>query len=302
MTVQVLQTQIQTNDPALKEAVRDKLLEDSNGGVVQLFNFGFPWSYPAGDLPRPAPTDPVNGDLIRDVTESGNDANVLASTSPSLFNYAGGGAFTSTEIQSGTTHNYALVNTTGNLSGFTQTTQYLIVAYMKLASTENFRPNGESISAYISACNSNSVNYSNGTELVLFGTTPLNGSGVGALTARFQNALGSVDRVDIELPTGVGLYDDDIVQVALWYDGSNAYMRVKSELFEQTESVPHTGNTLDVSGNSVKFDTSSGQFGGTSVPHKLYRCALENLTVSGRNPITVLDADFARTISRGVFS
>lgn len=299
MSKYILRTKVKTNDTSLPFAKRDQLLVGDNGGVLQVFDFGFGWSYPAGDLPRPAPTNPANGDLIRDVAEKGN-ASVLSSSAGSVFTYEGGGVTHAAETQTGSSHNYSLISTSGNLAGFTQSTKYLVTCYLKLATLADFNSSG-SIAPFVSACSDNGENYANGVELVTIATNTIS-NGVGGITARFQTSIGNVTRLDINLPNGVGLYGGDIVQVAAWFDGTDVFLRVKSDGFEETASSPHSGNTENLTSNSVKFETSSGNFGGTSVPHKLYRCFMENLTISGRDAVSVLDSDLSRTVSRNVFS
>ena len=51
---------------------------------------------------------------------------------------------------------------------------------------------------------------------------------------------------------------------------------------------------------SLKNTTFDGITG--AVKWRYYRSFIENLTTSGRDPATVLDADYARTVARGVFS
>lgn len=296
----ILRAHITTNDTTKKVAVRDLLLSDDNSGVRSLFDFGFPWCYPAGNLPRPPAGDPLDGALVRDISKSQNDASVLK-PSGVVMTYDGGGITKSAGAQA-VAPTYATVNTSNSLSGFTQSTKYLIVTYLKIANLANWPANGSATSSFISACDEWSNNYTNSKELVWIASTPVSLGGLGSITARFQSAIGSVTRLDIELPTGLNLYDTDIVQVAVWFDGTSANLRIKSNLFEQTESLPFTGNTEDISSNNVKFDTSAGQFGGVSVPHKLYRGFIENLTESGRVATDVIDEDFARVVERTEFS
>lgn len=294
----VIQSNIATNDTTKPFLVRDQLIQNDNGGVKLLFDFGFGWSYPAGDLPRPLIVNPVNNAIVRDMSNAKNNGSVDLSATAGTMTHDGKGVVKSKVAQ---TNHYSTINATGVLSSFTGTTKFIVCAYVKLADLTLFTPTGGSLSSFISACDHGKT-YNNDSELVFIATLPKNAEGNGAITARFQKSIGSIATLNVVLPQGLNLYDFDLVQIAAWTDGEKCYLRVKSELFESTVEAAFTGNSASVAGKSIAFDTSKGHFGGSSVPHKLYRGFVENLTVSGRDPITVLNADYHRVVARGVFS
>lgn len=291
----VIQSNISTNDATKPFLYRDELIKDDNNGVKLLFDFGFGWSYPAGNLPRPLIQNPINGSLVRDMSNAKRDGVVDLPSGLGITMTHDGHSIVKNK---GAQYNYSVVNAPNVLSSFTGSTEYIVCAYVKVAGLADWNAAGSSIASFISAADYGKT-YANGSELVLIATAPKLADGTsGEITARFQTAIGSMVVLTIRLPTGLNLYSTDLVQIAAWVSNGKCNLRIKSNLFEQTASAAYAGNSATVSANSIGFETGKGQFGGASVPHKLYRGFVENLDISGRDPVEVIDADFVRSVAR----
>lgn len=291
----VIQSNIATNDTTKPFLYRDELIKDDNNGVKLLFDFGFGWSYPAGNIPRPLIQNPINGSLVRDMSNVKHDGVVDLPSGLGITMTHDGHSIVKNK---GAQYNYSVVNAPNVLSSFTGSTNYIVCAYVKVASLTDWNAAGSAIASFISAADYGKT-YLDGPELVLINTTPKSVDGTtGTIGARFQTAIGSMVALGITLPAGLGLYNDDLVQIAAWVSNGKCNLRIKSNLFEQTASAVYAGNSATVSANSIGFETGKGRFGGVSVPHKLYRGFVENLDISGRDPVEVIDADFVRSVAR----
>lgn len=291
----VIQSNISTNDATKPFLYRDELIKDDNNGVKLLFDFGFGWSYPAGNIPRPLIKDPINGSLVRDMSNVKHDGVVDLPSGLGITMTHDGHSIIKNK---GAQYNYSVVNAPNVLSSFTGSTEYIVCAYVKIASLADWNAAGSSIASFISAADYGKT-YANGSELVLINSSPKSADGAaGGIGARFQTAIGAMVPLVVWLPTGQNLYSKDLVQIAAWVSGGKCNLRIKSNLFEQTASAAYAGNSAAVSANSIGFETGKGNFGGSSVPHKLYRGFVENLDISGRNPIEVINADFVRSVAR----
>lgn len=291
----IIQSNVSTNDVTKPFLHRDELIKDDNNGVKLLFDFGFGWSYPAGNLPRPLIKNPINGSLVRDMSNVKHDGVVDLPSGLGITMTHDGHSIVKNK---GTQYNYSVVNAPNVLSSFTGSTEYIVCAYVKIASLADWNAVGSTLASFISAADYGKT-YLDGSELVLINTTAKDAGGTtGGIGARFQTAIGSIVALAVTLPAGMGLYNDDLVQIAAWVSNGKCNLRIKSNLFEQTASAVYAGNSATVSANSIGFETGKGRFGGVSVPHKLYRGFVENLDISGRDPIEVIDADFARSVAR----
>lgn len=291
----IIQSNISTNDTTKPFLHRDELIKDDNNGVKLLFDFGFGWSYPAGNIPRPTIQNPVNGSLVRDMSNVKHDGVVDLPSGVNITMTHDGHSIVKNK---GTQYNYSVVNAPNVLSSFTGSTNYIVCAYVKVASLTDWNAAGSALASFISAADYGKT-YLDGSELVLINTTAKDADGTtGGIGARFQTAIGSIVALGVTLPVGLRLYNTDLVQIAAWVSNGKCNLRIKSNLFEQTASAVYAGNSATVSANSIGFETGKGRFGGVSVPHKLYRGFVENLDISGRDPVEVIDADFARSVAR----
>lgn len=297
MATHVLRLPISTGDTSLTKAVRDDLITGDNGGVLFCADLGFGWSYPAGTLPRPAPADPLVDAVIRDLTGNG-DAKVSSSDETCSIQYLGGG-FDFSNI-SGAPREVG-IDIPATVSADIYTNQnYLFCAYMKLPSLANWNASA-SLNSMITATD-NGLSYQTGTEIFTVALQQPSATN-GKLSIRAQDNTGTAVQIPLEVPTGQGFYSDQVVQVAVYVDDGNLYARIKTSLGEVSGSIAFTGNALDFSAQTIKVGGSTSAFRGDEQDtYRVYRAFVEDLSVSSRDPIAVLDDDLVRVNNRGVFS
>lgn len=296
----ILKSNISTNDETKQVLYRDELINNDNAGVKHLFDFGFGWSYPAGDLPRSETQDPSDGDTVRDVSKNENNG-VFEIPSGVSMTHVGGGILLDGEYS--LTGNIFSMSAVDNcLSDFSESTSYINCMYVKLPSSEDMPDYGSSIVPLFSAADQG-TNYSSSGELCLMALASKSEDGsYSTITSRLQRSLGTVTSLTVQIPSDSDAFDNEVVQIATYVKDGVANLSVKSESLELLASSSFTGNSEDITDNQLCYGTSRGRFSGTGVAYKVYRGFFENLDVSGRDPETVLSDDYDRTISRGVFS
>tara|TARA_R110002153_G_C13305524_1_gene496004 strand:+ start:1527 stop:2405 length:879 start_codon:yes stop_codon:yes gene_type:complete len=292
MTTHALRVPVATGDTTKEIAVRDDLITGDNGGVLFCADLAFGYSYPAGTLPRPAPTAPASGAVIRDMTSKGNNA---AAGSLGNVSYAGGG-FDFTGI--GFTETGIVIPGEVSTQLFTNQ-EFLFCSYFKLPPKADWNP-GPSISGMIASTPLSTQTYQTQPEIFIVSQAGT----AGQLDLRVQKAINSILNVGLTIPDGQGFYDDQVCQIAVWAQGGSAKIRIKNINSTLIASGSFTVNSADYSGNTIRVGGSPSGFGstGSKTKNRVYRAFVEDLSVSGRNPETVLNADFDRVISRGVFS
>tara|TARA_R110000764_G_scaffold29681_2_gene69385 strand:+ start:4185 stop:5063 length:879 start_codon:yes stop_codon:yes gene_type:complete len=292
MTTHALRVPVSTGDTSKGVAIRDDLISGDNGGVLFCADLAFGYSYPAGSLPRPAPAAPASGAAIRDMTAKGNNA--IAGTLGNV-SYAGGG-FDFTGIV--TTETGIVIPGEVSTQLFTNQ-EFLFCSYFKLPPKVDWNP-GPSIAGMIASTPLSTQTYTTQPEIFLLSQAGT----AGQLDLRVQKAINSVLNVGISLPDGEGFYDDEVCQIAVWAQGGSGVFRIKNSTSTILASGSFTSNTADYSGNTIRVGGSPSGFGsiGNKTKNRVYRAFVEDLSVSGRDPVTVLNADFDRVIARGVFS
>lgn len=101
---------------------------------------------------------------------------------------------------------------------------------------------------------------------------------------------------------------DEFVQYAAWRQDGVLHAQMRSANATLSAQTPAPDDCeLDFSAAQLKFGITQfgwnpafSTFGKSKI--RLYRGWAENLVLSGRNPVDVLAADWARTVQRGVFS
>jgi hypothetical protein len=127
------------------------------------------------------------------------------------------------------------------------------------------------------------------------------------LSARRQTAGAT------QTTTQITLADDafgKIAQIAYWRNAAGVGLRCKTTATSQTVTgAAGVNNTTDFSAKQPRFGVceSFNDLSGQSAHrdasnYRLYRGWIEDLTLSGRDPATVLDADWERVQARNVFS
>lgn len=285
------QSPVASTDTSLEIAVRDPLLKGDNGGVRYAFDTAFGFSYPGGPIAsRPAPGAPANGAVIYDIAERGDGAVLLSGAGPIA--YAGGGFDVTATLAAGCAVEAPAAATADLLvpAGEDDVTQnYLIMTYIKLPEAANW-PTGSGISSLFSV-----GNYT--TEAALL--TLSMGNGVtGRISVRRQ-LTGSTNESTLQL-TDAGAAGQ-VCQIACWRNGAEQGIRLKraSGVTKATIAVG-ADNTQDFSARRAQFGRPVA-FGGTNAAYngvRVYRGAIENLARSLRDPVAVLDADWARVAAR----
>lgn len=99
-----------------------------------------------------------------------------------------------------------------------------------------------------------------------------------------------------------------VTQVAYWRNASGCGLRMKSSGGTTLGTGPvGSNNTGDFSSKRPRWGicdsfNNPSNHGAGPWHWRLYRGWLEDLSITDRDPVTVLDADYARTIARNVFS
>lgn len=290
----ILKTDRATTDTSLPILKRDTLLENDNGGVLWLADMASRYSYPTLAAP-------VNGTAVNNMDESVNDGSILIQSGDAI-SYAGGGLDFSAVTKAG---NHLVGPASAAASIWGSTNQYFLVcAYLKLPTQANW--NAEStIFDMLTFCNS-SQTYQSGAELVIFAQ-----SSSQAISIRRQTGAATADALTL-VPAAADY--GSVAQIAFWRNASGQRARLKTANGTVLSSAAvNANNTQDFSALTPKLGVPPGFKGvageillasevNAKTGLRVYRTFIENLEISGRDPATVLDADYARTVGRGVFS
>lgn len=267
---------------------KDAALAD---GVEFLFDLGSVAGWPS--QAAPLITDPVP-----DVSGNGNGE--MAITSGQTLAFAGGGF-----DFAGVTADNEVIKAPACLSAIHAGLQYFMVAsWLKLPVQADW-----STSAFIAPffCTTDTEGGYSSTEADLLTLAQSSSSG-GSLTARRQTALGTVEQTSLVMPTG---YFGLVSQVAFWRNASGVGLRIKSSAGTLVATgAASVANAADFSAKRPQWGVTKSWFDPSgarpnhedAVNFRLYRGWIEDLAASGRDPVTVLDADYARTVARDVYS
>jgi len=233
---------------------------------------------------------PANGDAVLDL--AGGTAGSAAVTAGQTVNYAGGGW----DFSACSARGELVVAPAGCLADIAALANayFMVASYVKLPTSGNWST-GSNVSP-IFCCTTNGSGYAAETDMV----TVDMGTG-GVVHSRRQTAGATIDAITVSAAAHYGL----VTQVAYWRNAAGQGVRLRS-------SAGTTIGTMAVGAeNAASFAAKVPRWGVTesftslsagSLNWRLFRGWIENLAVSGRDPVTVLDADYARTIARNVFS
>lgn len=265
---------------------RDQLLQGDNDGVRFLADLAFNFSYAGGA--------PANAAVIGDVAERA-DADVVLASGQTI-SYAGGG-FSFSGITAPLSFLRVPASVAADIYNNTGGNQYFLAcAYVKLPLSGEWNSAG-AIAPFFDF----GASYLSAPDLVMMAQH----SG-GVLSARRQTSVGAAAILSLSVPAGDF---GQVAQIATWRNAAGFGARLKTAS-NSTKSTGASG-----SANSADFSASVGRFGignafaaasisgaATWQRSRLFRVFIENLVRSGRDPETVLDADWTRTMARGVFS
>ena len=284
----------------------DDLLIGGNGGVRFLYDFSYPWSYPGGEDPynRPAAGPPADGAVVRDVT--GNADGVIRKAGS--LGYAGGGIDLS--VATGR-DNYLEIPASVN-AGLFADQEWVEAHYFMWPDSSLWT--GHSGSVYAPVFNSSGTD---ANPIGFYGSTPervwMGVQNTGTVQAVFQQVIGSTAGTSYKAllmgSSGANTHRGRLTQVAAWrLDDGTIAARLRSTAGTTLLTGTATKNTSDYSTSRDKVgvtNVSQWEDSGLDLsasPFRLYRGFIEDLSVSGRDPVAVLDADYARVIARGDFS
>lgn len=276
-------------DTTLPKVTRDPLIDNDNGGVLFAADFAFPWCYPGGA--------PINGSVVKDIAESGSNG-IITKQGADVISHAGGGLdFSAVTVA----NNMLEIPADVAAAIWADANQYfLFCMYIKapLLADWNVATTLRSMAQFATA------GYSTGAELVNISQyrSPVT-TGAGQIHFNRQYAAAAAHAVILNLnPADHG----QIVQVACWRNSTVFNARIKSAngVVSGSSSTQTAANTQNFSALTGKIGTAGSTWGAPNnfENYRLYRAFVESLTTSGRDPATVLDADWTRTIARGVFS
>lgn len=288
----VLKLNTATTDTSLPILRPDTLLDGDNDGVRFLFDLGSTAGWPGGA--------PANGAAITDIAGHANGSFQL--TSGQSVPYAGGG-FDFTGLTADACDIVIPASAAASIYGNGSDNQYFLAClYVKLPSLSDWNQTA-TIAPFIQF-NANVNGYTQGPDLI----TVSQGFSSPNRTLNFRrqtNGSSTVDQLSLTVPAGD---HSQVAQIAFWRDGIEQRGRLKTALNTTLTTVGAVG-----SNNSGNFASSAGHVGvGTgfwAFPNhanannwRLYRGWIENLRLSGRNSVAVLDADWSRVVARNAFS
>lgn len=275
-----------TDPTGLIQLNRDQLLDDDNDGVLFLFDLAREYTWDG--------STPTDGETVGDISESG-DGN-WAVESGAIITIAGNGMdLVSNEvgktacIQAPATVSSALYGG-GNSDQF-----WMACMYVKLPSSGNWWSSG-TIGPLLKFA---SDNYTNGAEHFMVGLANIPG-----VQIRRGLSSGAVEILTLSGGATITPHQGQVTQVLAYRTASGTFLRLRSSGgTTSTSAAAAADNNQNFSALRAQFGSGGGAWTlyGAGAP-RIYRGWIEDLAVSGRNPLTVADADYTRTIARGVFS
>jgi hypothetical protein len=310
----VLRAPYAVSDTSLTKVYRDPLLKDAKDGVRFLWDTAFPWSYPAGDFAgRQAAGAPAADALIRDISEHNNGA--FRKLAAGTVGFAGGGF----ELKTLTgRHGYVEVPAAVNADIWNPAPAGAAVvggSQLWLECLYLWAPDPRLWTgpAANSFCPIMQTSGTDAAPTAYYATTPekawVGVKADGAVVANFQSpAMGNNNTINYT--SSILPHIGKLTQIATWRSGAGA---TQSGLMIRSSVSRNVSNTSanGVAANADSYAASKTKIGiGPSSiwpasgldmsqsPFRIYRGFTENLARSGRNPLTVLDDDWARVQAR----
>ena len=295
-----LQSPVAATDTSLPLLLRDPLLAAPNNGIRFLMDAGFGFSYPGGPfVGRPAAAAPLNSTNVYDVAELSNASWVIPGGQTML--YSGGGFdFTNVNVKGVYAQIPASVaaDIWNAFGGASQ--RFFMCCYLKLPLLADWPQTG-GINGFMSFAASNA-----GTGLPDIATFGMVNSG--QVQAVRQYTGGSLQGTGF---TPSASAYGTLCQMAAWRTQANGLSMSLRSVAGGIQSSTNASTNTD---NVENFSTRTGQVGiGTAywpntlnagsnsagaMKFRIYRAFVENLARSGRDPVTVLDADWTRVQAR----
>lgn len=275
--------------PGLTKLRRDKVLEGDNGGVKFLFDLSWAWSN------LRAGSNPLDGDTIRDISEHGDGAVSIAAGQS--VGYLGGGF----DFSALTADPAVVMGPAGCLASIYAGSQYfLICGWARLPAMADWNTNA--VLTPLFETSGLGGGFQVGPDLLTVGQASLP-----QFTTRRQTDGATADNRNL-IPNAD--FYSKVVQWGVWRNATGQGLRLKSQTAEQVSTAAIGAlNTGNFGGNRPRWGVPDAFNNVAGIPaHKLaakarlYRGFVEDLQVSGRNPIAVLDADWGLCQSMAAFS
>ena len=300
--------------PAANYPDIDDVTVADNDGVRTIFDLAFRKCYPGGPFAgRPAPGAGIEGAVIYDMTRTDSgDGDLSVAMVPengSSLPWVGGGFDLSDTTAGETAGGIGVMGPAAALADIWnpapagavsvgETQHFLWVGYYKLPLTADWAATG-AIRSIFSAC-TDIGGYTAETDIL---NISMRAASPYQIDARRQIAEATAEATTIIQPNAADY--GKLVQLAYWRNAAGSVFQIKSAAATtKSAATVHADNTQNFSalrplwGHPATFYAGPEGYSGLRV----YRGWLENLARSGRDPETVLDADWARVAARGVFS
>jgi hypothetical protein len=278
-------------DLSLPTYKRDTVLLGDGGGIKFLFDLAYPYSYAGGV--------PANASPIININDVGGNGGVVLTSGQSLV-FAGGG-FDFTAITAANNYLEIPATVAADIWGAGAGLQYFMqVLYVKLPTSSDWNIDGliSPISQF-----SNTA-YTTGAAELLMIDQQYTDEPSRRLGARRQTNGTTSSNVSLSVAAGAF---GSFAQIAYWRNAAGIGLRLKTvgggvQLVTGAVGAANVTDFGALTGKVGLAGTFSPGAQATQRKWKLYRGWVENLATSGRDPATVLDADWSRTVARGVFS
>ncbi|MCF3935389.1 hypothetical protein L1787_18525 [Acuticoccus sp. M5D2P5] len=267
--------------------VEDDLLKGANNGVPWLVHMGWQGSY-GGETPVP------DGAVVSNMAGPDNSSVAVPFGQPII---AGGGLDFSTVDRSGT---YLTIPPSVSTAIADAGQEFLVCLYLKLPLESEWAQIAGQARTIFYFCDSG--NYLTMPDIL---TIRLTGSGgVEQILAHRQTALGEFNALLAMSPLDPAAHGE-VAQLAFWRDGEKEYFSMKTTPTGRITRSAAAGvdNFNAISGLTGKIGLTptwpsplSGQDLETR-KFRFYRGFVEIPSVSGRDPLAVLDEDWSRNIA-----
>lgn len=284
---------------------KDNVLRSAgNASVRFLADLAFPLCYPGG-LPtgRPAAGNPIDGSVIYDVASRGDGSVIIPAGS---LTYAGGGFdFTNAQGLTGSRNcgiampASVLADIWTAYSGASQ--QYLFTMWVKLPSLANWNNSTTLVSI------AGDLSYLAGASLFIVAQKQ-----GGLIEVRRQTSASNYDVTNVLTATPNSDQYGNVVQIAVWRNASGQGLSITGGAGAPVIVTTAAGsdNTQNFSANQFFLGRNGSSFMAGSPTAvlscfsgmRVYRAMMENLARSGRDPLTVINSEYADVTSRAVFS
>ncbi|NML11607.1 hypothetical protein HHL08_15865 [Sphingobium sp. AR-3-1] len=285
-------------DDTASAPLRDDLLIGANGGVAWLFDLSFPYSYPGGPYSgRPDAGAPLAGAQVADI--AGGAAGSVSVSAPGAIQYAGGGF----DLSAAAGRNNCVRGPAGCLDGiYDDGQQFMVVGYYRLPAEADWYADSGVMPIF--ATNEHTGGYPSAVDMLTIAAT----SGGGLSARRQTNGGSTAATASLTITSG---HFGKVAQIGCYRNAAGFQLQLRTSLGILLSSLQATG-----SNNSGDFSSLQPQWGITQSlwdfggkpslanfrEQRVYRGWIENLVVSARDPLAVLDADWTRVMARGDFT